>query len=675
MYVLLGCFLFSFGATSLFAQEKSMVQIKVFDQQMNAMTGLAVSINGKEFVTLEGKKAVFHDIAKEDLPPKFIKIDKSEWEAESWNYSKGTLEIIVRKKLYSVADVIVETGDKKPVPNAVVNFKGKKNINTTTGARGEMQLPLALDEVITSADQFSIAGYRIVRLSAAGKGGTLIVEALPKKEKPAVAITSMAFKDFDLTRLDSIRSLTVFYSVFKNYDMSGLDAPTREKIDAKFYSLVGQLQQSGKQKVFIGKISDSSFVKNDVENLLAQAKYENTLLDNFRNDFDKKIRIINQKLSGGAATLKVAERKKLVDDLNLLEGVLEQNEDKFYKNISDYRIILSSLKSSFSDIQLLEEKLSFSEMKRREEQKAFRSKIFFTVSIAVVFGSLVVLLILLRARLEKQKKSLVKANDEVKRMNENLEFLVYERTELLIGAYQEMDIFLYRASHDLRAPLCTIIGLGNIAEQSPESTPELIGKISNTAIKMDGMLKKLRMMAEVNHPSNYSPVALAKKIDQVIGNFSRFVAEHNIEVMVDCNEEAAFNSYPELIEIILYNLIENALFFSSTRKDRRPRISVMGSLENDQVFITVYDNGIGMEEQVRVKLWDMFFVGNELSQGNGLGLYIVLKSVQSLNGKIDVQTEPGVYSRFSVSLPVNTNVTSPISRLGAPKSQRRMVEV
>ncbi|HEY5747278.1 MAG TPA: HAMP domain-containing sensor histidine kinase [Chryseolinea sp.] len=652
-----------------------MVQIKVFDQQMNAMTSLAVSINGKEFVTLEGKKATFHEISKEDLPPKFIKIDRPEWEAESWNYSRGTLEIIVRKKLYSIADIIVETGDRRPVPNAVVNFKGKTNINATTGLKGELQLPLALDEVITSSGQFSIAGYRVVKLSTAGKGGTLVVEALPKKEKPVIAVTPLALKDFDLNQLDSIRSLTVFYAVFKNYDMSGLDALTREKIDAKFYSLVGQLQQSGKQKVFIGKISDSSFVKNDVENLLAQAKYENTLLDNFRSDFDKKVRIINQKLAGGASTLKAAERKKLVDDLNLLEGVLEQNEDKFYKNISDYRIILSSLKSSFSDIQLLEEKLSFSEMKRREEQKAFRIKIFLTVSIAIVFGSLVVLLILLRARLEKQKKSLVKANDEVKRMNENLEFLVYERTELLIGAYQEMDIFLYRASHDLRAPLCTIIGLGNIAQQSPESTPELIGKISNTAVKMDGMLKKLRMMTEVNHPSNYSPVTLAKKIDTITGNFSRFIAEHDIEVIVDCREDTTFHSYPDLVEIILYNLIENALFFSSTCKDRRPRISIMGSLENDQVFISVYDNGIGMEEQIRVKLWDMFFVGNELSQGNGLGLYIVLKSVQSLNGKIDVQTEPGVYSRFSVTIPVNTNVTSPISRLGAPKSHRRMAEV
>ena len=124
----------------------------------------------------------------------------------------------------------------------------------------------------------------------------------------------------------------------------------------------------------MGRISDSSFVKNDVKNLLEQAKLENELLDNFRNDFDDKMKIINEKLSGGTSKLTADDREKLLTDLGTLETVLEQNEDKFYKNISDYRIILGSLKASFTDIKELEDKLSLSEMKRREEQQVFRTK-------------------------------------------------------------------------------------------------------------------------------------------------------------------------------------------------------------------------------------------------------------------------------------------------------------
>ncbi|MBL0741021.1 sensor histidine kinase [Chryseolinea lacunae] len=643
------------------AQEKSMVQIKAFDQQMNAMSNISVSINGKEFFSIEGKKPVFHDVPKDDLPPKFIRITPAEWEAESWNYSRGVLEIMIRKKLYVVVHVKVETGDRKPLTNLAVSFKGKKSLAAQTNGRGELELPLALDEQITSADQFLVTGHRVVALQSTENGKVLVLETLQKKEKHAEPTT---FKDFDLARLDSIRSLTVFYAVFKNYDFDKLDEITRRKIDEKFYTLVNQLQQPAKPKAFIGKISDSSFVKNDVANLLAQARLENTMLDDFRNDFDKKILIINQKLAGGTANLRGADRERLVGDLLSLEKVLEQNEDKFYKNISDYRIILSSLKASFSDIQVLEDKLSASERKLVEEQRVFRTKIVLAVSVALIFATLVIYLIMLRDRVEKQKRSLEKANDEVKNINENLAGIVYERSKLLLEAYRELDIFLYRASHDLRSPICTVIGLCNIAEHGEEDRLDMIRKISDTAVKMDGMLKKLRMMSEVNHPDNYSDVHLARKIQHVIGNFSTFISRNNIEVLIDCPDDMRFHSYPGLIEIILHNLVENALFFSAVRRDHDAKISVKATLENNQLVLMVHDNGIGIDDDVRLRLGDMFFVGHEYSKGNGLGLYIVRKSVQSLNGKIEVQTKSNVFTLFSVTIPVNASTTSMIGRLG-----------
>ena len=650
---------------NLFAQDKNLVQIKAFDQQMKPMASISVSINDKEFIAIEEKKPTFHEILNEDLPPKSIKINKTEWEVESWNYSKGTLEIIIRKRLYNIILVDVQTLDKKPVSGLAIDFKGKEKHKATTGTTGEFELPLAIQEQITSADQFKIPGYKITRMLNTDKGKTLIVELLPKQEKAASAPTFVT--EFRLEQLDSIRSLTVFYSVFKNQNMSALDDSTRARIDAKFNELVGQLERPEAQKAFIGRISDSSFVRNDVENLLEQAKFENALMDNFRNDFDNKIKIINQKLTGGAATLKAPEREKLLNDLTTLEEVLQQNEDKFYKNISDYRIILKSLKASFSDIKLLEDKLSASEMKRAEEQKESRTKLLLATGLVLVFGLLLIFLIVLRTRIEKQKKSLIKANNEIHSINENLEGLVFERSRLLIEAYKEMDIFFYRASHDLRAPICTIIGLCNLALYHTNGDKDLVNKIYNTAIKMDGMLKKLRMMSEVNQPSNYSPVYLKEMIRSVSKMFNNLITENGVEVIVDTEGEDGFHSYPDLIQIILYNLVENALFFSGMTKDHHPKIQIMASVEDDKLFLSVYDNGIGIDDQTRIKLWNMFFVGHERSKGNGLGLYIVLKSVQSLNGKIDVETEPNTFTRFSITIPVNTKVTSAFARLASPK--------
>lgn len=653
--------LLSGGAGALFAQETTMIQIKAFDQQMNAASNLSISINKHEFIPLADRKPTFHEVANSDLPPTSITLDRSEWEVESWNFSKGTLEIIIRKKQYQLVKLSVQTAARKPVPDLAVQYFGRKNVTLTTDAAGAVEIPIGLDEQITSNAQFALPGYRVTRLVNGSNGKILFVEPQTGRN---IADAPVRNGKLDLNKLDSINSLTVFYSMLKDQNMSALDAATKARIDARFQQLINNMQQpQSRQSEFISRISDSSFVKNDVENLLEQAKYENALMDDFRSEFDDKIQVINRKLSGGTAALSAAERENLFSDLSTLEDVLQQNEDKFYKNIGDYRIMLRSLKASFSDIKDLQEKLSASELRRLEEQREFRERSILAVTTLALFGGLLIWSMLLRSRVVTQKKSLVKANDEIQRINENLEVVVFERSRQLVEAYKEMDIFLYRASHDLRAPICTIIGLCNLAMHHADGDDELITRISNTAIKMDGLLKKLKMISEVNQPSNYSPVYLSQIIRNVNSLFSRSIAEHNIEVVIDNEATSHFHSYPDLIEIILYNLVENAMFFSCLTRDRVPRIQIMASVEQNQLFLSVYDNGVGINDDTRIKLWNMFFVGHEGSKGNGLGLYIVLKSVQSLNGKIDLESTEGVFTRFSVTIPINSRVSSAVGRL------------
>lgn len=649
------------------AQETNMIQIKAFDEQMRPVSDLTISINGGSSIPLSGKKSNFYDVPKADLPPTSVKLNASDLEVESWNFSKGTLELIVRRKQYQVIGVTVQTTAGTPVPGVVVRYAGKNPVSATTSASGVAELPISLNEQPTVA-QFTIAGHRVIRFTSSDKGRLLVVDVPGRRAEPDVKPVA---ENFDVRQLDSISSLTMFYSMLKGQNISALDAATKKLLDARFHALVSELQQSStSEQNFTSRISDSSFVRNDVQNLLKQAEYENGLMDDFREGFDEKIQVINRKLSQGTASLNDNERENLFEELTKLEEVLKQNEDKFYKNVTDYRLMIRSLKSSFTDIKDLQEKLSASELRRLEERRDFRTKIIVATGVLLLFGALLVWSIVLRSRVVKQKKSLVKANDEIQRINENLEVLVFERSRQLVEAYKEMDIFLYRASHDLRAPICTIIGLCNLALHQTKGDADLINKISTTAVKMDGLLKKLKMISEVNQPSNYSPVYLSQIIRNVRSLFSRSVAENNIEVVVDNDATSHFYSYPDLIEIILYNLVENALFFSTLVRDRHPRIQIMASVEQNNLFLSVYDNGIGIDREERVKLWNMFYVGNEQSKGNGLGLYIVLKSVQSLNGKIDLESEPSAYTRFSLTIPINRKVTSALTRL----DQRRVLE-
>jgi signal transduction histidine kinase len=247
----------------------------------------------------------------------------------------------------------------------------------------------------------------------------------------------------------------------------------------------------------------------------------------------------------------------------------------------------------------------------------------------------------------------VLANAEVKRMNENLEGIVFERTKELEEAHQELDTFLYRASHDLRSPVCSIIGLCNIAlHLSNGESKELVQKVANTTTGMDKLLKKLSIISEINQPSNFSSITLKNVVESMRYKYITTIKEHHINLVIDCPAHLTINSYPDLIEVILTNLLENALFYSVMKHPDHAQVEIRASIKNDQLEISVYDNGIGIEDNIRHRLYDMFFKGNVNSKGNGLGLYIVHKSVQALDGTISLESKAGQFTKFLVRLPL-----------------------
>ena len=105
------------------------------------------------------------------------------------------------------------------------------------------------------------------------------------------------------------------------------------------------------------------------------------------------------------------------------------------------------------------------------------------------------------------------------------------------------------------------------------------------------------------------------------------------------------------MEIIVKNLLENALTYSSFTAKENPKVTLKVLKENSDLSIYVRDNGEGIVKEVRSKIWNMFYVGNEHSSGNGLGLYITRKAVQVLNGKIIYVTKEREYTEFRVRLP------------------------
>ncbi|MDQ2656065.1 MAG: hypothetical protein M3Y60_01495, partial [Bacteroidota bacterium] len=361
------------------AQQKHVVQIKVFNQQLKPMPNAGISVNDGDFVSVGKNGSGYVELADADLPPKSIGIQDAELEAASWNYSKGIIEIIVRRKSYKVVQFIVRDQAGVPLAQTEITFKGTPNVTTRTNREGRFEIPVGLDEKILTADRFLINDYLVRSVTTSPLGGVITAEIIPpvteQSDQNEKRTNQEYFSDFDLSKLDSIRSITVFYAIFKNYHVRNLDDRVKARLDAKLKSLVEALADSAGRDdglTFIGRISDSSFVSDDVKNLLAQATLESQALEQNKGSFDEKIQVIREKLEAGVGNLTPEMRKTLLSDLERLQQILEENESQFYRNQNHYRLILGSLTEKYFDLEHLETRLSISEAQRLQEQQVFR---------------------------------------------------------------------------------------------------------------------------------------------------------------------------------------------------------------------------------------------------------------------------------------------------------------
>lgn len=489
----------------------------------------------------------------------------------------------------------------------------------------------------------------------AQEGNTKQIEVRDQQQRP---ITSNAryFKDFDVLKLDSVQSLAMFYTIFKNYQIKNLTALEKQRIDDKLLELVKEIEDSlaKSQKVFLGRISDSSFVQDDIKNLIAQASHDNEILQKQRAEFDSKIQLLYKKLEADITkNIDYDARIDLLTNIKILAGLLVEKEGRFYENQNDYQSVINALKEKFFNKEDLESTLSMSESQRVKEKYIFSQRLFITVSITLLLAILIVTLIYFSSKLKNQKKALELANGEVKRMNENLESLVFQRTRMLEETNNELDTFLYRASHDLRSPVCSIIGLCHLATHfSNNETKDLLDKVVNTTSSMDRMLKKLSTISEINRPINFSEIKVWRVIEEVK---QILISRENIQqnVLISrCPEDLTIYSYPNLIEVIVFNLLENALQFTTLKDSPRRRVEINVSNDSENIYFTITDNGIGIERNIQEKIFNMFFKGTIHSKGNGLGLYIVQKAVHVLKGEVRLFSEPGKFTKFVVSIPL-----------------------
>jgi signal transduction histidine kinase len=255
--------------------------------------------------------------------------------------------------------------------------------------------------------------------------------------------------------------------------------------------------------------------------------------------------------------------------------------------------------------------------------------------------------------INKENYTVIKSYEAVNRI-ETLERetkLQIEKNQIIENKNAELDSFFYRVSHDLKGPIASLQGLYNLVtlEVKDPTALQYFEMYRTQVNRMSNIVMSLIDLTQMKHKDNRKvQIDFPELVDECIGSYSYLENFKNIQFIKEIGK-VDFQSEWAIINTILQNLIENAIKYSRLN-DPFVKISVYQT--NGFVQISVDDNGLGIDEAHQAKIFDMFYRASERAKGSGLGLYILKRAVERLNGTITLKSKPMEGSTFIVTLPV-----------------------
>jgi light-regulated signal transduction histidine kinase (bacteriophytochrome) len=213
----------------------------------------------------------------------------------------------------------------------------------------------------------------------------------------------------------------------------------------------------------------------------------------------------------------------------------------------------------------------------------------------------------------------------------------------LTRSNHELELFASKAAHDLQSPLATILGFAELLRDKYQdsgdgTTKDFTERIIATAKRMIVFIKALLNYASVKKPETFqSPLALEKVVKEVLKDFHFLILQKKAEVI--CDPLPVLSIEPGLAGLLFQNLIGNAMKYC----EKEPRIHISAVLKGKEWLFSVQDNGIGVPEAFRERIFLMFekLVTRQKYPGSGIGLATCQKIVERYGGRIWVESSPG----------------------------------
>jgi nitrogen-specific signal transduction histidine kinase len=335
---------------------------------------------------------------------------------------------------------------------------------------------------------------------------------------------------------------------------------------------------------------------------MAKAIKEWEQADNLIGQLDRFGNEVNHKLK--TSKLDAATREKMLQDISILSNKLTINERNFSNTLGEGTHMIKDLLIIINAFFIL----------------IIISSVSYYYSIMV--------------------RKLIASKKEIEIKNENLIIL-----------NSELDNFVYSVSHDLRSPITSLKGLIELTklEDDLEQISYYLMLMCQSLNKQDQFISDI-----IDYSKNkriqvvVKPVSLNELIDDAIHQHNNNKNADKIIITKDVLVDEVQSDRLRL-KIILNNLLSNAIkYIDENKKEMAISIKTYNSGSFHKIEIT--DNGIGIQEEYKEHIFDMFFVINS-NKGSGLGLYIVKETLDKLNGNIMVFSESKEGSKFIVTIP------------------------
>ena len=295
----------------------------------------------------------------------------------------------------------------------------------------------------------------------------------------------------------------------------------------------------------------------------------------------------------------------------------------------------------------------------------YSSVLLLQIFIAVMSVSTLVLSATVRERTVAQRTLL--------EFNENLEAKIHERTHALHEEIltrkeaeaklqktnqelskrnTELDNFVYSVSHDLRAPIASVLGLINLAKKDGDLAMKdtYLEMINKSALQQDHFIREILDQSRNSRLDvKREEVLFEPIIDETFNQLSFATPTGKaVEKVITVNQEKPFYCDRWRLKVILNNIISNAIRY---RNGRDPIIKVDVNVTDDGAQVRIEDNGKGIAKEHLKHVCRMFYRATDDGAGSGLGLYIVKETIDKLNGSINIDSVEGEGTTVLVTIP------------------------